>query len=39
MMQTRENGQKPQFWQMFDNFEARYLPIENFSEIEGHISC
>ena len=32
MMQTRENGQKLQFWQMFDNFEVRYLQIENFSE-------
>ena len=32
MMQSRENGQKPQFGQFFDNFEAKYLKIANFSE-------
>ena len=32
MMQSRENGQKPQFGQIFDNFEAKYLKIANFSE-------
>ena len=32
MMQSRENGQKPQFGQFFDDFEAKYLEIANFSE-------
>ena len=32
MMQSQENGQKPQFGQLFDNFEVKYLQIENFSE-------
>ena len=32
MMQSRENGQKPQFGQFFDNFQAKYLEIANFSE-------
>ena len=32
MMQSRENGQKPQFGQFFDNFEVKYLQIANFSE-------
>ena len=32
MMQSRENGQKPQFGQFFDNFEAKYLEIANFCE-------
>ena len=32
MLQSRENGQKPQFGQFFDNFEAKYLKIANFSE-------
>ena len=32
MMQSRENGQKPQFGQFFDDFEAKYLQIANFSE-------
>ena len=31
-MQSRENGQRPQFGQIFDNFEAKYLKIANFSE-------
>ena len=31
-MQSWENDQKPQFGQIFDNFEAKYLKIENFSE-------
>ena len=31
-MQSQENGQKPQFGQFFDNFEAKYLKIANFSE-------
>ena len=31
-MQTRENGQKPQFGQFFDDFEVKYLHIANFSE-------
>ena len=26
------NGQKPQFGQFFDDFEAKYLEIANFSE-------
>ena len=32
MMQSRENGQKPQFEQFFDDFEVKYLQIANFSE-------
>ena len=33
MMQSRENGQKSQFGQFFfDDFEAKYLQIANFSE-------
>ena len=32
MMQSRENGQKPQFGQFFDGFEIIYLQIANFSE-------
>ena len=36
MMQSRENGQKPQFGQFLDNFKAEYLEITNFSE--KHVS-
>ena len=32
MMQSRENGQKPQSGQFFDDFEAKYLEIAHFSE-------
>ena len=32
MMQSRENGQKPQFEQFFDDFEVNYFKIEKFSE-------
>ena len=32
MMQSRENGKKPQFGQFNDDFEVRYLQIANFSE-------
>ena len=32
MMQSRENEQKPQFWQFFDNFKVKYLQIAHFSE-------
>ena len=32
MMQSQENGQKPKFGRFFDNFEAKYLQIANFSE-------
>ena len=32
IMQSRENDQKPQFGQFFDNFEIKYPQIENFSE-------
>ena len=32
MVQSRENGQKPQFWQFFDDFEVKYLQIANFSK-------
>ena len=32
MMQSRENGQKPQFEQFFDDFLAKYLKIAHFSE-------
>ena len=32
MMLSRENGEKPQFGQFFDDFRAKYLEIENFSE-------
>ena len=31
-MQSRENGQKSQFGHFFDDFEAKYLEIVNFSE-------
>ena len=42
MMQSRENGEEPQLGKFFDDFEAKYLEIANFSEkcfiqIEGHI--
>ena len=43
IMQSRENGQKPQFGQFFEDFEAKYLEIPIFSEkyvsfqIEGRI--
>ena len=32
MMQTRDNGQKPQFGHFFDDFKAKYLEIAIFSE-------
>ena len=32
MMQSRENGQKPQFGQFFDDFEVIHLQIAIFSE-------
>ena len=32
MMQSRENGQKSQFGQSFDDFDVKYLQIANFSE-------
>ena len=32
LMQSRENGQKTQFGQFFDDFEVKYLQIGNFSE-------
>ena len=32
MMQSRENDQKPQFRQFFDDFEVKYLQIVNFPE-------
>ena len=32
IMQSRENGQKPQFGQYFDDFEVKYLQIAKFSE-------
>ena len=32
MMQIRENGQKPQSGQVFDDFEVKYLQIANVSE-------
>ena len=32
MMQSRENGNKPQLGQLFDNFEVKYLQIANSSE-------
>ena len=32
MMQSQENGQKPEFGQFFDDFEVIYLQIGNFSE-------
>ena len=31
-MQSWENGQKPQFGQFFDDFEAKYVEIANFPE-------
>ena len=31
-MQSPENGQKPQFGQFFDDFNAKYREIANFSE-------
>ena len=32
MMQSRENGQKPQFGQFFEDFEVIHLQIAIFSE-------
>ena len=32
LMQSRENGQKPQFGHFFDDFDVEYLQIANFSE-------
>ena len=32
IMQNRENGQKAQFWQFFDDFQVKYLQVANFSE-------
>ena len=32
MMQSRENGQKPQFGKLFDDFEVKYLQTSYFSE-------
>ena len=32
LMQSQENGQKPQFGQVLDDFEGKYLHIANFSE-------
>ena len=32
IMQSQENGRKPQFGEFFDNFEVKYLQIANFSE-------
>ena len=32
MMQSPENGQKPQFWHLFDDLEVKYLQIANFSK-------
>ena len=32
VMQSRENGKKPQSGQFFYDFEAKYLKIANFSE-------
>ena len=32
IMQSRENGQKSQFGQFFDDFEVKYLQIPSFSE-------
>ena len=32
MIQSPENGQKPQFGQFFDNFKVKYLKIVIFSE-------
>ena len=32
MIQSRENGQKPQSGQFFDDLEVKYLQIANFSE-------
>ena len=31
-MQSRENGRKPQFGELFDIFEVKYLQIANFSK-------
>ena len=31
-MQSRENSQKPQFGQFFDDFEVKYFQIAHFSE-------
>ena len=32
MTQSRENDQKRQFGQFFDDFQAKYFEIANFSE-------
>ena len=37
-MQSWENGQKPQFGQFFDDFEAEYIEIANFSENRFHLN-
>ena len=36
MMQSRENDQKPQFGQFFDDFEVRYLQIAIFLKNRFH---
>ena len=36
MMQSQENGQKPQFGQFFGDFEFKYLDIANFLKIRFH---
>ena len=36
MMQSRENGEKPQFGQFFDDIEVKYLQIAIFSENRFH---
>ena len=38
MVQSRENGQKPQFGHFFDDFEVKYLQIAFFFFSEKQIS-
>ena len=37
ILQSQENGQKPQFGKLFDDFEAKYLEIANFSEKQASL--
>ena len=36
MMQSRENGEKPQFGQFFDDFEVKYIQSQIFLKNRFH---
>ena len=36
MMQSRENGQKPQYGQLFEDLEVKYLQTEHFLKNRFH---